>query len=112
MCTHTHMVFKIQSTSAFNIIVETKMVWMSLGCEAVDAEQSSGQAEMDKLGPGIGDKGKQKGVIAWLRWRLLEANWCFSDFVWHQRFHTQGAQFEGLLSERSLCIKFIISYSF
>ena len=36
---------------------------------------------MDKLILGTGDKGIQQCVIAWLRWRLLEANQCFSDFV-------------------------------
>ena len=50
-------------------------------CLAKVAAQSSGWAELDELGPGTGDKGVQKCVIAWLCWRLLEANWCFSDFV-------------------------------
>ena len=31
------------------------MVWMSLDCEAAEAAQSSGQAELDELGPGTGD---------------------------------------------------------
>ena len=43
--------------------------------------KSSGRAELDELGLGTGDKGVQKCVIVCLRWRLLEANWCFSDFV-------------------------------
>ena len=57
------------------------MVWMSLDCEAAEAVQSSGRSELDELGPGTGDKGVQKCVIAWLRWRLLEANACYSDCV-------------------------------
>ena len=40
-----------------------------------------GRAELDEFGPGTGDKGVQKCVIALLHWRLLEVNWCFSDFV-------------------------------
>ena len=61
--------------------VELKMVWMSPECETSEAVQSSGRAELDELGPGTGDKGIQKCVIAWLRWRVLDASWCFSDFV-------------------------------
>ena len=34
---------------------------VSLDCEAA---QSSGRAELDELGPGTGDKGAQKSVIA------------------------------------------------
>ena len=74
------MVFKIQSTSAFNVGVEPKMVWMSLDCETAEAVQSSGLAELDELGLGSGDKGVQKCVIVWPWWKLLVANWCFSDF--------------------------------
>ena len=49
--------------------------------KAAEAAQSLGRAELDELGPRTGDKGVQKCVIVWLRWRPLEANWCFSDFV-------------------------------
>ena len=73
------MLFKIQSTSAFNVGVEPKMVWRTLDYEMAEAAQSLGWAELDEVGPGTGDKDVQK--------RLLEANWCFFRFcVWHQHF--------------------------
>ena len=53
-------------------------------------KQSSGRAELEE--PGAADTGEQKCVIVWLHWRLLEANWCFSECVWHQRFHTECAR--------------------
>ena len=40
----------IQSTSAFNVRVEPKMVWMLLECETAEAAQSSSRAELDELG--------------------------------------------------------------
>ena len=43
--------------------------------------QSLGRAELDELGPGIGDKGIQTCVTERPRLTLLEANWCFSDIV-------------------------------
>ena len=74
----THTQFKIQSTCAFNVGVETKMVWMLLDYETAEAAQSSGWAKLDELGLGTG---VQKCVITRPCWRLLKANWCFSHFV-------------------------------
>ena len=48
--------FKIQSTSAFIVGAEMKLVSMSLECLTAEAAQSSGRAELDEFGLGTGDK--------------------------------------------------------
>ena len=55
----------------FSMGVELKTVWMSFGCKV-------GRVEQNRMGPGTGS-GVQRCVIVWCHWRLLEANWCFSD---------------------------------
>ena len=76
--THTHTRY---SKSKAPPISTSELRWRRFECRLTTRRQSSGWAELDELRPGTGDKGIQQCVIAWLRWRLLEANRCFSDFV-------------------------------
>ena len=72
-------VLKIQSTSAFNVGVELKMVWMQDGRGSEEFGSSR-----------TGWTWNRNWWQVWLHWRLLEANWRSSDFVYDTSAFTQS----------------------
>ena len=84
--------------------------WAKDGLNVAQLRDDRGGAEFGSSRTGWTWTGnwRQKRVKMWLHWRLLEANWCFSDCVWHQNFYTKCVQVEGPLAERTLRSRFII----
>ena len=95
--------------------MELRQRWFQC-CLAVRRQRcaNTGWAELDELGPGTGDKGVQKCVIAWLGLRILEANWCFSAVVCDTSAFTTSVPKLRIdpLAEHIQHFKFIIRYGF